>query len=151
MWTHFVAAHDTTARSACSSQIILFFKICHTQLDWNRQYILYLQHDSKPLGLDRSICYTLEASTRQVQGTEQSNVRACWGLSTRLDLHFIEGFLGKLLFSTQQEWQVACVLQDYDSEAGSIETDISKVGFLLICALLWLLPHLMVCIVSIQK
>lgn len=106
---------------------LFFLTVCHRQLNWNRQHILYLQHNSKLLGLDTSVCYTLEANARQLRGTEQSNVSACWRLDTRVDFHFMEGFSEKRLLDTREDWLVAFVLQDPDSEAGSLETDISKV------------------------
>lgn len=125
----FIAAHETTAGSSLltTDQLYFFLTVCHRQLNWNRQHILYLQHNSKLLGLDTSVCYTLEANARQLRGTEQSNVSACWRLDTRVDFHFMEGFSEKRLLDTREDWLVAFVLQDPDSEAGSLETDISKV------------------------
>lgn len=56
--------------------------------NWNRQDILYLQHDSESLGLETSIKYTFEANARQVQGTDQSNVSACRSPDSRVDLFY---------------------------------------------------------------
>ncbi len=45
--------------------------------NWNRQNILYLQHDRESLGLDTGVYYTLDANARQVRGTDQANVSVC--------------------------------------------------------------------------
>lgn len=44
--------------------------------NWNRQHILYLQHDNDSLALDTKAYYNLEANARQVQGPDLANVSA---------------------------------------------------------------------------
>lgn len=104
------------------------------QFNWNRQNILYLQHDSESLALDTSVYYAFEANARQVRGTEQSNVSVCWSLHSRVDFYDITWRWGEsfLPMPKRSNWllypvDLTFIPQDPESEEGSTETDVPKV------------------------
>lgn len=135
------------------------------QFNWNRQNILYLQHDSELLALDTSVYYAFEANARQVRGTEQSNVSVCWSLDSRVDFYYITWRWGELFLPMpkRSNWLLYPVVltfisQDPESEEGSTETDVPKVrnsyftnkSYLLLAAVI---DNILFCdsVISVQK